>query len=144
MVEIIHGLPIKGEKEKIYQALTTKQGLSSWWTTDVKVDQKIGSTSEFGFYGHKAIHYMKITNLKPSSEVEWMCEKSPIEEWNQTKINFTIKDVDPKNPFAPNLRFVQSGLKSTDNYGPINYNWAKFLTSLKNFVETGKGDPNTT
>ena len=145
MAEIIHALAINSNKEKIYEALTTKNGLSSWWTNDVKVEAKVGSTSEFGFYGHKAIHYMKILDLKPSSEIKWSCEKSPIEEWNQTEIAFHIKDYDPKNPFIPNLQFVQSGFKSTDkNYGAINFNWAKFLTSLKDYVETGKGTPNTT
>lgn len=145
MVEIILALPINGKKEEIYDALTTKVGLSSWWTKDVKTEAKIGSTSEFGFYGHTAIHYMKITNLDPSTEIKWICEKSPIEEWNNTEISFSIKDLDPKNPFSPNLHFVQSGFKSTDkNFGAFNYNWAKFLTSLKNYVETGKGTPNTT
>lgn len=145
MVEIIHELAINGEKEKIYEALTTKNGLSSWWTQDVKTDERIGSTAEFGFYGHKAIHYMKILDLKPSTEITWMCEQSPIEEWNHTEIKFSIKERDPQNPFNPNLRFVQSGYKSTDkNYGAINFNWAKFLTSLKDYIETGKGTPNTT
>jgi hypothetical protein len=42
------------------------------------------------------------------------------------------------------IRFVHSDWKSTDNmFGPVNYQWALYLKSLKEFVETGKGEPNT-
>lgn len=138
MTEIIHELTIKGKKEDAYNALTSEKGLSSWWTTDVKVREKIGSINEFGFYGHKAIHYMKVKDLKPNNEVEWVCEKSVLEDWIQTTIKFILYD----GPNGLQLRFVQSGFKTTDGlYGAFNYNWANYLTSFKNYVENGKGNP---
>lgn len=138
MVEIIHELPINGKKEDIYKALTTKTGLSSWWTSDVKAEEQLGSINEFGFYGHKAIHFMKVTDLEPFEKVEWVCEKSPLDEWVQTKINFSIHD----SLAGVQLRLIHSGFKTTDmGYGSFNFNWANYLTSLKNFVETGKGSP---
>ena len=121
--------------------MTTTKGLSSWWTSDVKAEDKTGTISEFGFYNHKAIHYMKIIDLKPSSEVKWICQKSPIEEWLQTELTFRIKEGTDGNQ----IQFIQSGFKSTEQgFGRFNYSWGVYLTSLKKFVETGKGSPNTT
>ncbi len=35
MAEIHHRIGIKASAERIYQALTTNEGLASWWTNDV-------------------------------------------------------------------------------------------------------------
>lgn len=139
IVDIIHDIRINGTIEEIYKSLTTKEGLVSWWTTDVKTEAKIGTISEFGFMKHQVVYSMEITMLGPN-HVTWKCESGP-RDWIGTTIDFDIID----SPNGMLLHFVHGGFKNSGgNYGMYNFSWAGYLTSLKNFIETGIGQPNTT
>ena len=138
MVDIIHIVPINGKEEDIYKAVTTKKGLSSWWTTDVKAQAKVGTTSEFGFMNHGMVFTMEVSELEPASRVKWISKSGP-PDWEGTTVEFSLL----KNDQGSLLRFVHAGFKSTDGgYGMYNFNWAGYLTSLKKYLETGKGEPN--
>ena len=43
MHEISHRVGIKASVEKIYQALTTNEGLTQWWPNDVSGAGSVGS-----------------------------------------------------------------------------------------------------
>lgn len=80
---------------------------------------------------------MKVTNLVPNKEAEWECINS-IEEWIGTTISF---DLEEKNGTTI-LRFTQCGWKEiTDTFAACNYDWGRFMTSLKSLCETGTGTP---
>lgn len=41
MKKILHVFDINALREKIFDVLTTKQGLSGWWTTNVSVENGV-------------------------------------------------------------------------------------------------------
>ena len=42
------------------------------------------------------------------------------------------------------LRFGHHNYATTEgSFATVSYTWATYLTSLKNYLETGKGSPNT-
>ena len=46
---------------------------------------------------------------------------------------------------GPNLHFVHAGFNSTEGaFGMYNFSWGSYLASLKKYIESGKGEPNTT
>ncbi|HNH10616.1 MAG TPA: SRPBCC domain-containing protein, partial [Leptospiraceae bacterium] len=49
MIDIIHRIGIKTPAEKVYKALTTLEGLGSWWTEEVSGETKTGGRIEFLF-----------------------------------------------------------------------------------------------
>ena len=135
MPDIIHNLVIKSTPGKIYEAITTQQGIESWWCKQTTAKPELGFTNIFIFGPSR--NEMKITELSPDKRVEWDCIES-IEEWVGTKVSF---DLEEKND-ATLVRFAQSGYRAvTDTYASCNYNWALFMKSLKSFCETGAGDP---
>ena len=137
MTEIFHFFNIKTtEPQKIYDAITTKEGLASWWTTGVDAKPGIGSIAEFKFLPnyHKK---MKVTNLVENKLVEWECVYTD-DEWIGTTFKFEII---PKEG-STDIKFYHSGWKEQNNfYGVCNYHWGLYMKSLKSLIETGEGTP---
>lgn len=52
MAEINHRIGVAGDVSEIYQLLTTDDGLSKWWTTDVEGASPVGSIIHFRFGGN--------------------------------------------------------------------------------------------
>jgi len=80
---------------------------------------------------------MKITNLEDKQKVEWECLQGD-KEWMGTNFVFELEEKNNKTT----LRFTHSNWKEvTDFYASCNYHWGWYMTSLKNYCETGKGQP---
>jgi uncharacterized protein YndB with AHSA1/START domain len=65
MKSICHRLQIQAPVEKVYEALTTQEGLSGWWTPDTIAKPETGSIARFTFDDY--FKEMKIEELKPYS-----------------------------------------------------------------------------
>ena len=135
MAEIIHRLVIKANPAKVYQAITTQEGIESWWCkqTTAKPEVRFVNTLIFPQLQKE----LKVTELIPNERVTWECLKS-VEEWIGTTISFNLEEKDAKTI----LRFDHEGWRAiTDTYASCNYDWARFLASLKSYCETGTGTP---
>ena len=157
MPNIRHELLIEAPAEKIYDAITTQDGLSAWWTpTNAKPERN--SVAHFAF-GAEYFKEMKITELKPSSLVQWICIAGA-DEWIGTTISFELHPGDKGTllKLHPELKdqiqqqgdFEQATVlifhhddwkEHTPMFGECNYTWSQFLRSLKLLCETGKGHP---
>jgi uncharacterized protein YndB with AHSA1/START domain len=136
MPSIKHYLVIKASLEKIYKSLTTKEGVSNWWTAETVVGDEVGEKNEFNF-GSKYHNVMFIKDLKQNERVEWFCEIGD-KEWIGTKIIFEIEE----KPNGTALRFTHKEWEEeTDFFASCNYQWGHYLQSLKQYCETGKGTP---
>jgi uncharacterized protein YndB with AHSA1/START domain len=135
MADIRHRLVIKAPPEKVYQAITTQEGLINWWCKRTAAKPEVGFVNIFTF--GNSPDEMKITGLTPNKRVEWQCIKS-VDEWMNTTISFDLEEKDGRTI----LRFAHSGWRSaTDFFDACNYDWGRFMTSLKSFCETGVGTP---
>ena len=64
MVDILHKVGIKSSSlDKVYKALTTREGLSAWWTNDTQGKNKVGGVLKFRFDGGG--FDMKVLELQP-------------------------------------------------------------------------------
>ena len=135
MPEIRHNVTINATSEKVYEAITTQEGLANWWAKQTIAKSEVGFVNIFTFGTFR--NEMKVTMLNPNRKVEWHCINS-LEEWIGTNISF---DLEEKNGRTI-LRFAHSGWKAiTDIFAGCNYDWGRFMTSLKLFCETGTGTP---
>lgn len=89
MPNIRHQLIIGAAAKKIYDALTSEQGLSAWWTPDTKARAEPGGIARFGF-GPEYFKEMKIAELKPAEFVKWICITGA-DEWVGTTISFRLE-----------------------------------------------------
>ena len=135
MEAIRHNLVIKVTPDKIFNAITTEEGIKGWWAKQTIAKPEIGFVNIFTF--GKFRNEFKVTELVPDRKVEWECISS-IEEWIGTTVSFNLEEKDGKTI----VRFAHSGWKeATDMFANCNYDWAQFLKSLKLLCETGTGTP---
>ncbi|MEH6307164.1 SRPBCC domain-containing protein [Olivibacter sp. CPCC 100613] len=133
---IYHRLLIETPVEKVFEALTTQEGLAGWWTPDTLATPKIGSILRFAF-GPDYVKEMKVEELKAYSKVKWVCLKA-YEEWIGTRLTF---ELEPHKKGCI-LWFRHDGWKDyTAEFASCSYDWALFFRSLKRLCETGKGTP---
>jgi uncharacterized protein YndB with AHSA1/START domain len=135
MADIKHKLVIKTSPEKVYEAVTTQKGLESWWCKETTAKPEVGFINTFTFGNLK--NEMKVAVLVPNKRVEWHCDIS-IDEWVNTGISFDLEEKDGRTI----LRFAHSGWRAaTDFFAACNYDWGRFMASLKSFCESGTGSP---
>jgi len=136
MADIFHQVMIKADKQVIYHAITTQGGLSGWWSVKTIARAEKGFVNVFRF-GNTITNRMEVTRLKQNRCVEWICIDS-VPEWIGTRIIFEIREKDG----VCFLNFHQNGYReANDFYANCNYNWGRYMGSLKSLCETGKGAP---
>ena len=136
MADIKHYLVINESPEKVYKSITEAEDISGWWTNQVKIKPEVGSIAEFDF-GDRYHNEMMIAELIENKKVEWECIKGD-KEWIGTRIIFELES----NKEKTILRFAHADWqKTTDFFASCNYQWGWYMTSLKNYCETGKGQP---
>jgi uncharacterized protein YndB with AHSA1/START domain len=136
MKSIYHRLVIKASPETVYNALTSEEGLSGWWTPETRAKPETGTIARFAF-GPDYFKEMKVTRLEPQRRVEWLCLKG-YEEWIGTTVTFELEPADT----GTRLLLHHDGWKEyTSGFAGCSYDWALFLRSLRLLFETGKGLP---
>jgi uncharacterized protein YndB with AHSA1/START domain len=155
---IHHELLIEAPATKIFDALTTQEGLSGWWTPEATTKPERGAIARIPF-GPDYFKRMRVDELVPETLVRWTCIEG-VGEWVDTKLSFEIEgggavalarthdELDDqvaqlKHPDAATLLiFRQEGWRAqTPMFAECNYSWGRFLRSLKLYCETGKGRP---
>lgn len=135
MEAIRHYLVIKTSPEKVYNAVTTREGVESWWCKNTEAKPEVGFVNVFAFGKDRS--EMKVTELVANKRTSWECI-SAIDEWIGTRIVFQLEEKVGKTV----VRFAQEGWRrATDTFAECNYSWALFMKSLKSYCETGAGSP---
>ena len=137
MVDILHRVgvvtPTPG---KVYDALTTVEGLAGWWTDDTKGDGDVGGVLEFRFPPVGGFD-MKVVELRPSERVAWRVVDGP-EEWVGTTIDWELR----QSGDYTIVLFRHEGWREPGEFmHHCSTKWASFLLSLKALLETGVGAP---
>ncbi len=131
----------------LFKALTTPEGFQRWWTEFCEVRPEPGETSVFRFgQTHMAL---QLESLEPDRSVVWLCTEhhhhlpgilTRTDEWVGTRLRFALHPLDEEKT---RLEFHHEGLTpDLECYEICRSGWDHFLTtSLKNYVERGKGEP---
>ncbi len=137
MKKIIHVVHINKTANQVYKAITTAEGLSSWWSTQVTSEEKVGGMIDFTFRGDFNPD-MKITMMIPPKEVGWECIAGH-DKWQDNTFSFELEESNG----STQLKFTQHYTRelSDEDYGIYNFNWGYYLHSLKEYCETGQGKP---
>ncbi len=134
MYSIKHLFHITASKEKVFEAVSTIDGLSNWWTTQSTGDASPGGHLQFRFGEHDGPQ-MKVIELIPNEKLIWEC-LSP-EGWKGHIFTFALDENDGKT----RVRFSQDGwTEQGDFYGSCSFSWARYMESLRQFCQTGKGE----
>lgn len=76
MPDILHRVGAKAARRDVYKALTTVDGVASWWTNDASGDTAEGGVIQFGFEPGEAVaanatFQIKVQKTIPDELVSW-------------------------------------------------------------------------
>ncbi len=137
-VSLVHQVNINAPPDTIYKAVSTQEGLASFWTSDSKVESKVGSIAAFGFGG--PTQRMRIDELTPGKRVKWT-GLNDFPNWGDTTVSW---DISPAEKGETSVTFRHANWPASvtaDDLGSINYTWGLIVERLKQHCESGKPVP---
>ena len=136
MVDILHRVGVNTPSpDKVYEALTTIEGLSGWWTDDTTGTAEVGGVVQFRF--PPGGFDMEVVEQRPNESVEWKVIDGP-EEWIGTTVNWQLRQ---HGDYTIVMFKHQDWKEPVEFMHHCSTKWATYLMSLKSLVETGKGAP---
>jgi uncharacterized protein YndB with AHSA1/START domain len=137
MADILHRIGVLTESpEKVYDALTTVDGLAGWWTAETSGDAGPGGVVAFRFPPVGGFD-MEVLEAVPGKKVTWRVADGP-EEWLGTTIDWELR----QDGDYTIVLFKHEGWREPVEFmHHCSTKWGQFLMSLKSLVETGEGEP---
>jgi uncharacterized protein YndB with AHSA1/START domain len=130
MPDILHRVGIAAEPKRVFEALTTVEGIRHWWSEATQGDAAEGGAFQF------RRNRLDVVHADPNL-VTWHYT-GPAKEWVGTEITFKLEWRDDQTI----VLFKQAGWREPVEFmHHCSTKWATFLLSLKDYVEHGGGHP---
>jgi uncharacterized protein YndB with AHSA1/START domain len=129
---------VEATPDALFDALTTADGLTAWWTPAAGSGETDGRLEFFMSAPEPLV--VHVDEARRPNAVQWTVTECSFEpDWVGTRPTFTITPVDGD---ACELEFVHVGLTSElDCIDMCTAGWNHYLASLRDYVETGHGSP---
>ena len=133
METIKHLFHINAPMQKVYESISTIEGLSNWWTVQTSGNAVAGDTIQFRF--NQSGCDMQVSSLTPNKAVAWTCVDG-WSDWIGTTLTFQLDETDGKT----RVRFEHANWKeANDFFAGCSFSWGRFMESLRQYCQTGKG-----
>jgi uncharacterized protein YndB with AHSA1/START domain len=137
MAEIHHELKIKAHPERVFEALTTAQGLRSWHSAHVEAEGAPGPVWRFVHTDRPTFRW-QVTECSAPLAVAWRCLEGPGDSVG-TVVSFHLSKTDEGRTL---VELAHAGWPGTHgNFRKCNTYWGVLLHHLRQYVETGTPDP---
>jgi uncharacterized protein YndB with AHSA1/START domain len=130
---------IDAAPDAVFDALTTTDGLTAWWT---RADGSGVTGGELVFTMNAPTPcVMHVDDATRPTHVQWTVTECDFEpDWVGTRPTFTITSVDGG---ASEVHFVHQGLTpELECIDMCRRGWDHYMSSLHEYVEGGEGSPN--
>ncbi|SRR6266851_1418414 len=135
MADSMHEIAIQADPRKVYDAWTTREGLSSWWTAQSRVSGEPGEKNVFAFNGDAVRFNFRIDEQVPGERVLWTGvsgEKMPA-EWVGTKIDVRLSRL---TDGGTRMLFSHRNWANTDGaFARCNTTWGELMHRLQDYCE---------
>jgi uncharacterized protein YndB with AHSA1/START domain len=130
----------RAQRERVFDAIATLEGLRGWWTTLVSGSASAGGEILLEFEGIDEHIVMRVEEARQPSRVRWAClEHTSLPDWRGTRVLFELA---PRGKEGSELAFEHVGLSPTlECYESCEQGWDHFLASLVALVDRGRGTP---
>jgi uncharacterized protein YndB with AHSA1/START domain len=129
-------LPVAARPDELFDALTTLDGLASWWTSVVSGSPaEVGGEVTFGFADQ---HVVMRVERADAARVVWTCLRhTRFPQWRHTRLSFGFEPLDDRTTL---LAFWHVGLVPGlgECHQVCSRGWDHYLASLAGHV-TGEG-----
>lgn len=137
-VSLVHQVNVKATPETLYRAVSTREGLSSFWTDDTRAEASVGSIATFGFGG--PTQRFKIDELSANTRVRWT-GLADFPNWGDTVVEWDLRPADNGQTSVTFRHINWPAAVTAEDLGSINYTWGMIVDRLRQYAETGKPVP---
>lgn len=136
MADIFHSLIINRPIERVFDKISTPNGLDKWWSKKCSGKAKYGEVYDINF-GFDFNWSAKVTKFIENEKFE-LTMTNATEDWMNSIIGFSLIH---KNE-TTELNFYHKGWPNkNDHYRISCYCWAMYLRILKRYLEYGEEVP---
>ncbi len=136
MGQIRHRVGIKAAVREVYEAVHHPEKLTGWWSTSASGTPQQGEKLLLEFPGYPS-HVWELNELHDCQIVHLRCQQGP-GPWVDSELRFELHETESQ----VFVTLIHSNVDpDSDAYLYFNTKWPTFLLSLKNFLETGVGQP---
>jgi uncharacterized protein YndB with AHSA1/START domain len=150
MATIYHRVSINAPATKVYEAISTAEGIGTWWDQQKPTQTDRGLVLEHNPGPEHGVVQLRVVELVPDTRVEWECisthpTSSPASAWTGTHFIFELAEPDNtgssgsahKRDHVTTLDFRQIGYdEQSEFFGSNNFAWGQVLQNLKEVVES--------
>jgi uncharacterized protein YndB with AHSA1/START domain len=133
--DVLFRFDVDAPPDALLQAVTTEDGIRSFWTSRAKVPTDVGQTLELEFRQAPLPFDLRLEQSDQRTVV-WRAQTFP-PHWVGTTIRW---DVEPRDDGAT-VAFRHAGFEDDDEAGRVAYTWGEIMARLKQYAETGRSDP---
>jgi uncharacterized protein YndB with AHSA1/START domain len=131
-------ITVAASAERVFDALTTLDGLAGWWAPTITGDPREGGDITFAFGDERVV--MRAHVVDAPRTVAWTClAHSRFPEWDGTRLVF---DLHEHGAGRTEVSFAHHGLVPVcDCYGHCSRGWDHYLASLAGYAAGTGGSP---
>ncbi len=137
-------IAILASAETIFKAITTRNGYQHWWTKTCDVDCRPGGVSSIRFEkkGFTEEMCFKTMEVLEGKKLVWRCTVNNVfETWIGSTLSFEIEDGQKSSLLLFTQESPDKKWNRHPDHQPSLAGWKSFMESLKNYCETGQGEP---
>ncbi len=140
MTTIHHQVSIGARVEKVYQAISTPEGISTWWDKQTPVQTDRGLVLEHNPGPEHGVVQLRVVELIPNKRIEWECisehpASSPASAWTGTHFVFELGE--GTNVASNTVDFRQVGYDEQSQFFEFNkVAWGEVMQNLKKVLES--------
>jgi uncharacterized protein YndB with AHSA1/START domain len=124
--------------DKAQAALTTQAGYLGWWSKDCQIADRVGGESSLKFNKAGSIVKMHFrADVIDDGRIKWTCIAHDMDSWIGTTLSWSIA----QEGDGVRVSLVHDGWKSETPPEMVAGGWKHFLGSMKQYLETGVGQP---
>jgi uncharacterized protein YndB with AHSA1/START domain len=135
MGEVLFTFDVDATPDVVRQALTTSEGIASFWTDRADVPAEVGKTLNVGF-PEAPVPFDLVLGQSDDKMITWRTATFP-PQWVGTDIRWEISGGDG----ISTVTFRHGTFADETEEGRVAYVWGQVMVQLKRYVETGVAAP---
>jgi uncharacterized protein YndB with AHSA1/START domain len=135
MGDVLFTFDVDAEPDVVRQALTTSEGIASFWTDRADVPAEVGKTLNVGF-PEAPVPFDLVLSQSDDKMITWRTATFP-PQWVGTDIRWEISGGDGTST----VTFRHGTFTDESEEGRVAYVWGQVMVQLKRYVETGVAAP---
>jgi hypothetical protein len=135
VTDVLFRFDVDAPPDTLLQAVTTGEGIRSFWTSRAEVPAVVGETLKLEF-AQAPLPFDLRLDQSDERTVVWRAQTFP-PHWAGTTIRWDVEAREDGSTVA----FRHAGFADDDDAGRVAYTWGEVMARLKQYAETGRAEP---